>query len=96
MPPAAYSWWWMAWAGRRPASLAAQTAVEAIREALDEPVAAPPPERVCDAITAANNRIYPTAQQDQEHRGMACVLTLALVADEGGSPSDTWAIRASI
>jgi serine/threonine protein phosphatase PrpC len=42
---------------------------------------APAEERVKAAITAANNRIFRRAQEEQENRGMACVLTLALVED---------------
>jgi serine/threonine protein phosphatase PrpC len=38
-------------------------------------------ERVRMAITAANNRIFRRAQTDEENRGMACVLTLALVEE---------------
>jgi serine/threonine protein phosphatase PrpC len=33
------------------------------------------------AITRANNRIFQLAQADEEHRGMACVLTLAVVEE---------------
>jgi serine/threonine protein phosphatase PrpC len=39
-------------------------------------------ERVRLAITSANNRIYRQSQQDEEHRGMACVLTLALLEEQ--------------
>ena len=53
--------------------LAAQTAVEAIRETIY--VSDPPEQRVRRAITCANNRIF------KARRGMACVLTLALVED---------------
>ncbi len=34
------------------------------------------------AITAANNRIYQTAQANPDWQGMACVLTLAIVQDD--------------
>lgn len=64
--------------GRAAGELAAQTAVETIRESMRW-VDAPAEERVKAAITAANNRIFRRAQQEHEHRGMACVLTLALV-----------------
>ena len=53
-----------------------------------------PPERVREAIAAANNHIYAEAQQDPQLAGMACVLTLALV-ESSRSRSGTWAIRAS-
>ncbi|HUB79561.1 MAG TPA: protein phosphatase 2C domain-containing protein [Bryobacteraceae bacterium] len=66
--------------GQAAGELAAQTAVETIREAMRW-TDAPPEERVKAAITAANNRIFRRAQQDDEHRGMSCVLTLALVED---------------
>ncbi len=60
---------------------AAETAVEAISEHLksgDGPVAS----RVRDAITAANNRIYELAHDNEEWRGMACVLTLAVAHED--------------
>jgi len=66
--------------GQAAGELAAQTAVETIREAMRW-TDAPAEERVQAAITAANNRIFRRAQQDEEHRGMSCVLTLALVED---------------
>jgi serine/threonine protein phosphatase PrpC len=66
--------------GHAAGELAAQTAVETIREAMCW-TGASAEERVKAAITAANNRIFRRAQEDEEHRGMACVLTLALVED---------------
>ena len=66
--------------GRAAGELAAQTAVETIREGMRW-TEAPAAERVKAAITAANNRIFRRAQQDEEYRGMACVLTLAVVED---------------
>lgn len=39
-------------------------------------------ERVRGAITAANNEIYRVAQENEEWRGMACVLTLAVAGDD--------------
>jgi serine/threonine protein phosphatase PrpC len=66
--------------GQAAGELAAQTAVETIREAMVWTEASAE-ERVKAAITAANNRIFRRAQQDEEHRGMSCVLTLALVED---------------
>jgi serine/threonine protein phosphatase PrpC len=66
--------------GQAAGELAAQTAVEAIRETMRF-AEARPEERVRAAITAANNRIYRRALVDDQHRGMACVLTLALVHD---------------
>ena len=66
--------------GHAAGELAAQTAVETIRESMRW-AGAPAEERVKAAITAANNRIFRRAQDSQENRGMACVLTLALVED---------------
>lgn len=66
--------------GRSAGELAAQTAVETIREAMCW-TGASAEERVKAAITAANNRIFRRAQKDEEYRGMACVLTLALVEE---------------
>jgi serine/threonine protein phosphatase PrpC len=41
-----------------------------------------PKERIRRAITAANNRISEEAAANETWRGMACVLTLALISDE--------------
>jgi serine/threonine protein phosphatase PrpC len=68
--------------GHAAGELAAQTAVETIRESLTAAVPGPSPEkRVRAAITAANNRIFEIAGRQGENKGMACVLTLALVED---------------
>jgi serine/threonine protein phosphatase PrpC len=66
--------------GHAAGELAAQTAVEAIREAvaLD---GATPEKRVRAAIAVANNRIFEMAGRDGDRKGMACVLTLAVVED---------------
>lgn len=56
---------------------AAQTAVDTIRECLL--AATSPAERICEAITRANNRIFEMSRADDELTGMACVLTLAVV-----------------
>jgi len=66
--------------GQAAGELAAQIAVEAIREALRW-TGASTEERVKVAITTANNRIFRRAQDDLGRRGMACVLTLALLED---------------
>jgi serine/threonine protein phosphatase PrpC len=66
--------------GQAAGELAAQTAVETIREAMQWDAAAAG-DRVKMAITAANNRIFRRAQESEEHRGMACVLTLALLEE---------------
>jgi len=41
-----------------------------------------PKERIRRAITAANNRICEEAASNETWRGMACVLTLALISDD--------------
>lgn len=66
--------------GQSAGELAAETAVEQIRETL---VAGDgvPEERVREAITRANNRIFEMSRQKQDLSGMACVLTLAVVED---------------
>jgi PPM family protein phosphatase len=66
--------------GQAAGELAAQTAVETIRESLSR-AAAPAEDRVRTAITLANNRIFHRAQEDEGHAGMACVLTLALLEE---------------
>lgn len=67
--------------GHAAGETAAETAVEAIREELGATSDAEggPEARVRRAIAAANNRIFAAAQDAGELRGMACVLTLALV-----------------
>ncbi len=66
--------------GQSAGELAAETAVEQIRETLLAGDGGAE-ERVRAAITRANNRIFEFAQQEEDRRGMACVLTLALVED---------------
>jgi len=63
--------------GHAAGELAAQTAVEAIRESVKDSL--PAELRIRYAIVAANNRIFALAQKHPEFEGMACVLTLALV-----------------
>jgi serine/threonine protein phosphatase PrpC len=41
-----------------------------------------PRDRIRRAIAAANNRIFEEASENEAWRGMACVLTLALIADD--------------
>ena len=57
---------------------AAETAVQEIRAGLAEP-GVDATERVRSAIVTANNRIYELAGQNEAWRGMACVLTLAVL-----------------
>jgi serine/threonine protein phosphatase PrpC len=66
--------------GQAAGELAAQIAVEAIRECLAG-ATAPVGDRVRTAITEANNRIFQRARDDAGLAGMACVLTLALLED---------------
>jgi len=60
---------------------AAEEALNAIREHLSTSTG-DPRERVRSAIIEANNRVYELAQRDDERRGMACVLTLAVIEDD--------------
>jgi PPM family protein phosphatase len=60
---------------------AAEMAVEAVVAELTK-AAGDPKERIRRAITAANNRICEEAATNETWRGMACVLTLALISDE--------------
>src|SRR5271170_1924223 len=57
---------------------AAETAVEVIRAGL-ELSTCDPKRSVPSAIAAANNRIYELASENEDWRGMACVLTLAVM-----------------
>jgi serine/threonine protein phosphatase PrpC len=66
--------------GQAAGEVAAQLAVDTIRESM--PTEAPPEDRVRQAITTANNRIWELSQSQHGLCGMACVLTLALVDDE--------------
>jgi PPM family protein phosphatase len=82
--------------GHAAGELAAQTAVETIKDLLTGTGAAegvgsapdlvpgavaPPEERVRAAIAAANNRIFQIAARDGGLKGMACVLTLAILEE---------------
>jgi PPM family protein phosphatase len=70
--------------GGHPAGeVAAEIAVREIQESLGGPKTAgeDAEERLRAAILRANNRIFELARQNGETRGMACVLTLALVED---------------
>jgi serine/threonine protein phosphatase PrpC len=66
--------------GHAGGELAAETAVEEIRSYLAAAQGSGE-ERVRAAIAHANNRIFEIAEEDEDLRGMACVLTLALVED---------------
>ena len=60
---------------------AAETAVDAIRAEMAKPDG-DVRHRIRRAIAAANNRIFEEAAGNETWRGMACVLTLAVVADD--------------
>jgi serine/threonine protein phosphatase PrpC len=60
---------------------AAETAVRVISERLLK-LDGSPERRVRESIVAANNEIYSLAQDHDEWRGMACVMTLALACDD--------------
>jgi PPM family protein phosphatase len=60
---------------------AAETAVDVIGSEMARKDG-DPKERIRRAITAANNRIYEEAASNETLRGMACVLTLALISDD--------------
>jgi PPM family protein phosphatase len=63
--------------GQAAGAVAAETAVEAVRESIFAEGTAE--ERVRNAITHANRRIYERGQNEEGCRGMACVLTLAVL-----------------
>jgi len=65
--------------GHAAGELAAETAVDAIRGAIAGPGDAE--ERVRRAIAEANNRIFELALESSDRKGMACVLTLAVLED---------------
>jgi serine/threonine protein phosphatase PrpC len=60
---------------------AAETAVEAIRGELGQ-ASGDAAQRILSAIASANNRILDLAAENADWRGMACVLTLALIAGD--------------
>ena len=66
--------------GQAAGAVAAETAVGAIRESIFLNGTAE--ERVRRAIAEANRRIYERAQREEDCRGMACVLTLAVLEDD--------------
>jgi serine/threonine protein phosphatase PrpC len=60
---------------------AAETAVETIRTEMARS-GGDARDRIRKAITAANNRIFDEAAENETWHGMACVLTLAAIADD--------------
>src|SRR5215472_10034206 len=72
--------------GHAAGDLAAEVAVSEIQESLCGAGLSSldaPEDRIRAAITQANNRIFELAQADAARRGMACVLTLAVLQDGG-------------
>ena len=67
--------------GQAAGEKAADTAYGLLRARLERPTGTPT-ERVREAITIANNEIFRLAEMNEEWRGMACVLTVAVL--EGG------------
>ena len=66
--------------GQAGGEVAAATARDVILQRLARPLGTPA-ERVREAIAIANNEIHRRAAGSSELRGMACVVTLALVSD---------------
>jgi serine/threonine protein phosphatase PrpC len=66
--------------GHAGGEIAAATARDVVLQRLARPLGTPA-ERVREAIAIANNEIHRRAQESRELGGMACVMTLALVAD---------------
>ena len=71
--------------GHAAGEMAAETAVRAITGHLESAALEDRhdvEENIRRAITEANNQIYSLAQQNEDWRGMACVLTLAIAEEE--------------
>ena len=66
--------------GQAGGEVAAATARDVILQRLARPLGTPA-ERVREAIAIANNEIHRRAETSSELKGMACVVTLALVSD---------------
>jgi serine/threonine protein phosphatase PrpC len=66
--------------GQAGGEVAAATAKDVILQRLARPLGTPA-ERVREAIAIANNEIHRRADESRELQGMACVITLAIVAD---------------
>jgi serine/threonine protein phosphatase PrpC len=64
-------------AGEKAAEIAVQTITAHLSTSSGSPA-----DRVRGAIAAANNRIYELARDNEDWRGMACVLTLALAHED--------------
>ncbi len=72
--------------GHAAGEMAAETAVRVIAEQISSPEMnsgdGDVEENIRHAITEANNQIYQLAQSNDQWRGMACVLTLAIAHDD--------------
>ena len=66
--------------GHAAGSTAADVALSMVRTRLERETG-PVDERICEAITMANNEIHRVAASRPEWLGMACVLTVAVVKD---------------
>jgi serine/threonine protein phosphatase PrpC len=64
-------------AGEKAAEMAMESVIDAMAKGDGDPK-----ERIRRAITSANNRICEEAAGNETWRGMACVLTLALICDD--------------
>ena len=62
---------------------AGEKAAEAAVQAIADEIGNGTREAISRAIAAANNRIFEEAASNDDWRGMACVLTLAVFADDG-------------
>lgn len=67
--------------GHAAGELAAETALDTIRQSVFDGESSVG-ERVRQAIARANNRIFELARDDEQRKGMACVLTLAVIEDD--------------
>lgn len=66
--------------GHAAGEVAAEIALERIKSRLERQTDSTE-QRIREAITLANNAIYEAAQTREDWRGMACVLTLAVIED---------------
>jgi PPM family protein phosphatase len=67
--------------GQAAGELAAETALSVLRARLERQTG-DLNDRIREAITLANNEVYRLAQESEEWKGMACVLTVAVVEQD--------------
>src|SRR5437868_1527820 len=67
--------------GEAAGETAAEIAVNVIRARLERD-SGTPPEKMREAIALANNEIFQASQRNPVWRGMACVLTAALIGND--------------